>query len=128
MQQQSQCFEGRTDGLSSHAYIAEVGGEIILSEGNLIVSICLLRSWVRDELELADIAMHGRLCPLRLLLMIAVIFDLDMLGFMESKGDEIISALEVGQVDEASEDVDGVLIEIGSEVGPRTEVGTVLNK
>lgn len=83
---------------------------------------------MRNELEFADIAMHGRLCSLGLLLVIAVILDLDVLGFMECEGHEIVSALEVGEVDEASEDVDGVLVEIGCEVGPRAEVGTVLDK
>ena len=81
---------------------------------------------MRDELKLADTAMLWCLCPLRLLLVVAVGLHLDVLGFMQSKRHEVVSALEVGEVDEASEDVDGVLVKVGREVGSGTEVGAVL--
>lgn len=77
---------------------------------------------MRDELKLADIAMHWYFCTLRLLLVVTVGLDLDMLGLMQSEGHKIVSALEVGEVDEPSEDVDGVLVEVSGEVGPRAEV------
>lgn len=54
--------------------------------------------------------------------MVAVGLDLDVFGLMQREGHEIVSALEVRKVDEPSEDVDGVLVEVGGEVGPRAEV------
>lgn len=126
MQQQSQRFEGRPDGLGSHADITQVGYKAILIIGDLLAAIGLQLPCVRDELKLADTAMLRCLCALGLLLVVAVGLHLDVLGLVQSEGHEVVSALEVGEVDEASEDVDGVLVEVGREVGPGTEVGAVL--
>lgn len=128
VQQQPQRLEGRPDRLGRHADIAEVGRKAILGEGDLLVPVGFLRPGVRDELELADVAVRGRLCALGLLLVAAVGLDLDVLGLVEREGDEVVSALEVGEVDEASEDVDGVLVEVGREVGPGAEVAPVLHE
>lgn len=88
----------------------------------------LWHSTLRKEFEFAESAMQWNLCLRFVFMVMVVIFAIVMLGFVESNGHKVICALEIGKVDKAAEDVNGILVDISSEVRSRSEIRSVLNQ
>ena len=61
-------------------------------------------------------------------MVVILLVRLTMLSLMQSYCCEIIRTLEIGNVNESSKDVNGVLVNIGSKVGPCSKIGSILSK
>ena len=65
---------------------------------------------------------------LGLMLMVMVIFRVAVFVLEQGDCNKVVSPLEVGQTDKPTKDVDGVLVDIGSEIRSWSKVGSVLHK